>query len=292
MAAETADLDAAPAWFEAALSYAPEHRDVEVEGARVHLRCWGDESRPGVVFVHGGGAHSGWWDHIAPFLRHTHRAVAVDLSGHGDSDHRSAYSTEQWATEVLVAAAAGGITGLPYVVGHSMGGFVTAEVGSRSPAVTRGQMIIDSPMDHNPEESRLRRPRKTYSSEQEICSRFTVTPAQDVLLPYISQHIASQSVRQSEGSWVWKFDPQLFDKRSNGDKFSIEDQLPRMQSPTVYLRSEHGMIDDQMAVEINTLLGPPLRMIELPDAGHHPMLDQPLALITAIRMSLTAWAHD
>lgn len=87
---------------------------------------------------------------------------------------------------------------------------------------------------------------------------------------------------------AWKFDPQLFDKRSNGNTFSIEDQLPWMQSPTMYLRSEHGMIDDQMAAESNTLFGPQRRMIELPDASHHPMLDQPLALITAIRMSLTA----
>jgi pimeloyl-ACP methyl ester carboxylesterase len=30
--------------------------------------------------------------------------------------------------------------------------------------------------------------------------------------------------------------------------------------------------------------------VELPDAGHHPMLDQPLPLVTALRMLLQQWA--
>lgn len=287
MTMETAPSDQAPAWFSSAISHVPEHRNVEVEGARVHLRCWGDEGKPGLLFVHGGGAHSGWWDHIAPFFDRTHRVVAVDLTGHGDSDHRRAYRTDQWATEALLAAAAGGITGLPYVVGHSMGGFVTATIGIRSPTATRGQMIIDSPLDHaSPEESRLRRPRKVYTSTQEIRARFTLTPPQDVLLPYIGGHIAAQSVRQTDDGWIWKFDAELFQKHTKGGVFSLRNLLPQLHSPTVYLRSEHGLVTNEMAAEINRLTGSPVRMVELPDAGHHPMMDQPLPLIAAIRTVL------
>ena len=53
-------------------------------------------------------AHSGWWDHIAPFLSRTHRVIAPDLSGHGDSDCRDAYDLDIWAQELLAVPAAAG----------------------------------------------------------------------------------------------------------------------------------------------------------------------------------------
>src|SRR3954471_613536 len=81
-----------PTWFRRAVDEnKPDHTDIEVNGCRIHLRLWGAPGRPAMVFVHGGGAHSGWWDHIAPFFAATHRVAAVDLSGHGDSGFRSEY---------------------------------------------------------------------------------------------------------------------------------------------------------------------------------------------------------
>ena len=81
-----------PDWFARAIAQAPEHRDVVVAGARVAYRAWGPAGAPGVVLVHGGAAHSGWWDHVAPLLT-GHRVVALDLTGHGDSDRRAVEST-------------------------------------------------------------------------------------------------------------------------------------------------------------------------------------------------------
>jgi pimeloyl-ACP methyl ester carboxylesterase len=52
------------------------------------------------------------------------RVVALDLSGHGDSGRREAYTLDQWSREVLAAAGHAGITKPPTVIGHSMGGFV------------------------------------------------------------------------------------------------------------------------------------------------------------------------
>jgi len=276
-----------PAWFEEAISHFPEHRDVAVEGVRIHLRCWGRVGNPGLLFVHGGGAHSGWWDHIAPFFSETHRVVAVDLSGHGDSDHRPEYRTELWALEALKAASAGGIRSAPYIVGHSMGGFVTATIGAAFPASSRGQMIIDSPLDHaSPEESRLRRPRKLYDSRETIAARFTLTPSQEVLLTYVRDHIVPQSIRHTKQGWAWKFDGEFFSRHSNAGVFGLGTLLPALITPTAYLRSEHGLVSPQMAIDIAALNTSSVTLIELPDAGHHPMMDQPLPLITAIRAVL------
>ncbi|MCW2532175.1 MAG: Alpha/beta hydrolase [Blastococcus sp.] len=168
-----AEEAAAPDWFTQALAAAPEHRDVEVEGARVHYRVWGDRSLPSLVLVHGGAAHSGWWDHIAPQL-HSHRVVAVDLTGHGDSGRRDPYDMKQWAREVVAVAAAEGLD-RPVVLGHSMGGWVALTIGVEHPGTVSGVAVIDSPIDRQPpEDERLRdrqRPHRPYATADEAMTR-------------------------------------------------------------------------------------------------------------------------
>jgi pimeloyl-ACP methyl ester carboxylesterase len=40
------------------------------------------------------------------------------------------------------------------------------------------------------------------------------------------------------------------------------------------------------------LLGRTSPVIEIPDAYHHVMLDQPIAMITAVRALLADWEHS
>jgi pimeloyl-ACP methyl ester carboxylesterase len=278
-----------PRWFRAALDDAPEHADTTVDGTKIHFRCWGAADRPGLVLVHGGAAHSGWWDHVAPFFAGTHRVVALDLSGHGDSSRRQVYGMDAWAAEVVAAAAAGGIASPPLVVGHSMGGWAAVTAGVRHGADLDGIAIIDSPLvDPPPEEEVLRRRQRgtrTYPTREQILARFTTLPPQDVVLPYVKEHIAAQSVRPVEGGWTWKFDPALFAERP-----PLRDLLPELRCRAAYIRSEFGLVSPEMAGTIDELLGHRVPIVELPDAGHHPMLDQPLPLVTALRMLLQQWA--
>src|SRR5258708_8053838 len=112
-----------PPWFTAAMDAPTEQRAVDVDGATIAYRAWGDRGDVGIVLVHGGAAHARWWDHVAPMLDGGRRVVALDLSGHGDSGRRDAYSLDQWAMEVLSVAAAARIGTPPTVIGHSMAGF-------------------------------------------------------------------------------------------------------------------------------------------------------------------------
>lgn len=297
MTADTPRPVTEPRWFAAALADKPEHRDVEIAGARVHLRCWGDEGRPGVVLVHGGSAHSGWWDHIAPLLASTHRVVAVDLSGHGDSEIREQYPMDGWTSEVLAAATAGGIAGKPYVVGHSMGGWVTAVLGALHTDATAGLVIIDSPLfDEPPEEiiiRQLARVPKAYAERDEICVRFRTEPRQDVLLPYVARHVAEESVKQTEAGWMWKFDPEMFRKRHEaGQLVNLRELLGKIVTPSLYIRCELGMVSPEMAQEIAGLFANPATVVDLPDAGHHPMMDQPLPLVSVLRTILAQWESE
>jgi pimeloyl-ACP methyl ester carboxylesterase len=276
----------APAWFRRALAAAPEHRDVDVEGARIHYRVWGERGRPGLVLVHGGAAHSGWWDHVAPQLS-SHRVVALDLSGHGDSGRREVYDMHLWAREIVAVAQAEDLH-RPVVVGHSMGGWAAVTTGVEHGDDVAAVAYIDSPLnDQPPEESRLRerqRPRRVYSTREEGMARFRTLPPQDVLLPYVREHIAYESLHAVDGGWTWKFDPTCF-----GHRLLLRDLLPELPCPVALFRCEHGLVSPEMAAEMTRLVPGRLPVVDLPDAGHHPMLDRPLELVTGLRTLLAVW---
>ena len=287
-----------PEWFSTALVDRPEHSAIDVRGCRIHLRLWGDTDNPPLVFVHGGGAHSGWWDHIAPLFTATHRIVALDLSGHGDSGARPEYSMSMWAREVLAAAEASGSSARPAVVGHSMGGWVGAAAATRYGKQIDSVLIIDSPLrDRVPDESRLATPRRhtpRYLTEAEIVARIRAVPPQQLTLPFIERHIASQSVRKTESGWVWKFDPEIFGglrlEETPADEEILENVFARIPCRIGYLRCEDGLVPPQMADQIRSLLQLRGPFVELAEAGHHPMLDQPLPLVATIRTLLEFWS--
>jgi pimeloyl-ACP methyl ester carboxylesterase len=278
-----------PTWFAAALAQQPERRDVVVAGARIAYRAWGSTGSPGVVLVHGGAAHSGWWDHVAPLLT-GHRVVALDLTGHGDSDRRAEYDPLLWAREVVAVAADAGLD-RPVVVGHSMGGWVAVTVGVEHAAEVGSVVVIDSPLnDQPPDEERLRarrRPHRVYPTQDEAVGHFRTLPPQDVVLPFVRDHVARGSLRPVEGGWTWKFDPDFF-----GTRLRLRDLLPAVAAPLTLLRCEHGLVPAAMAIEMAGLTRGPLPVVELPATGHHPMLDQPLALVAVLRTLLAGGARD
>jgi pimeloyl-ACP methyl ester carboxylesterase len=57
-------------------------------------------------------------------------------------------------------------------------------------------------------------------------------------------------------------------------------------------RAEHGMVSTEMNDVMYDRLGRVAPVIEIPAAGHHVMLDQPIALVAAIRTLLSDWDHS
>ncbi|NBE50026.1 alpha/beta fold hydrolase [Streptomyces boluensis] len=280
----------APAWFTSALAAPVDIATVTVAGAHISYRAYGPSSRPGVVLVHGGAAHARWWDHIAPLLASDRRIAAIDLSGHGDSDWRSEYTLEVWAEEVMAVAADAGIDGPPVVVGHSMGGFVTWTVAERHGASLAGAITIDSPVhDLTPEQKAARErrafgPAKVYPSREAAMARFRPVPAQDTTLPYVREHLAGTSIRRSSTGWSWKFDRRIF-----ASPRMSRTVLKPLECRTALVRSGDGLVPASMGDMIHSRLGCATPLIEIPDAGHHVMLDRPLCLVTALRAVLAEW---
>lgn len=281
-------------WLERSLGIEPEVRSIRVDGCDINLLVWGDVGRPGIVLVHGGAAHARWWSPIAPLIGE-YRVVALDLSGHGDSGRRPKYTIEQWTQEVLAAGEAVESEGPPVVVGHSMGGFVAAATAVTGGDRVAGIIILDSPIvEDDPEVEAARIGAafgvpKTYESLEEAVARFRTVPAQDHYDPAILDYVARHSLRETDGGWTWKFDPELFRAISRN---AAAEQLPKIRCRVALLRSEFGLVTPEIGRIIYDNLGRVAPVVEIPLAGHHLMLDQPLLLLTGLRALLADWEHS
>ncbi len=291
----------APTWFRRALSRRRADGEVEVEGARIHYLLWGNAGRPGIVFVHGGAAHAHWWGFVAPLFLPDYRVAAIDLSGHGDSDRRAEYPRDLWAREVMAVADDARFAGPPIVIGHSMGGFVTmataAEYGDR----LAGAVILDSPVRRpDPEEEEgargkaFRNP-KVYPDVETALRHFRTVPEQPTSLPYVIDYVARESLTRvtdpdtGASGVTWKFDPVVFRRATPRAAHEV---LADVSCRVALFRAEYGLVTPDIGEYMYDLLGRNAPVIEIPEAHHHIMLDQPLSLVTGLRTLLADWEHS
>ena len=97
----------------------------------------------------------------------------------------------------------------------------------------------------------------------------------------------STSIRPAEGGWTWKFDPRIFAREQLTPAL-----LTQLECRVALFRAEHGILSPQVSEVMYDRLGRLAPVIEIPAAGHHVMLDQPLALVTGIRTLLSDWDHS
>lgn len=289
---------AGPAWFEQAVAVKSEVAYIDVAGARIRYLRWGDRKRPGLLLVHGNAAHAEWWSFIAPFLSGDYNVAALDLSGMGDSGHRPHYAMERFVEEELAVMQAAGMfehEEPPVIVAHSFGGFVTILTGALHGDKLAGTIIVDSPVNppHRPggPPKREARPHRIYPTLTEALARFRLAPEQPCENDYIVDYVARRSLKAVDGGWTWKFDPALW-----SGPFSIGDAAERLRSTKCRIAVMRGEMSVLMPHEVGeymfNLLGRAAPMIEIPQARHHVMLDQPLAFIAAVRALLADWNHS
>jgi pimeloyl-ACP methyl ester carboxylesterase len=288
--------DTAPRWFREAIADRPEDCELSVEDCRIHYLRWGEPGRPGLIFVHGGAAHAHWWSFIAPLFATEYRVAAIDLSGHGESGRRAAgYPRDTWAREVLAVARHAGFDGPPIVVGHSMGGFVAITAATAFGEQLAGAVILDSPVrrpDPEAEEGahgRSFRNPKIYADVDTALRHFRTVPDQPSSLPYILDYVARRSLVSVPGGFTWKFDPVIFRRETPRASHEL---LPQVKCRVALFRSEHGLVTPDIGEYMYELLGRNAPVIEIPEAYHHMMLDQPLLLVTGLRTLLADWEHS
>jgi pimeloyl-ACP methyl ester carboxylesterase len=129
-----------PAWLD--VDWARHHRTIEIEGRRVAYVDAGEG--PPLILVHGhSGRWQNWLEQIPHFMR-THRVIAPDLPGFGDSEMpRDDLTIVNYGRIVDRLCDALGIE-RAVMVGNSMGGGVSAEVAIKFGTRVEGLVLVSA----------------------------------------------------------------------------------------------------------------------------------------------------
>jgi pimeloyl-ACP methyl ester carboxylesterase len=292
----------APKWFDWAIAQEPDRSFVEVLGAKIELLAWGKRGKPGLILVHGNSAHADWWSFIAPYLAQDYRVAAISLSGMGASDWRDTYSFEVFSQEVHTAAEAAGLYDAPVkpiFIGHSFGGSQVFYAARKYPDWMRGAILVDTgfggppPAQEGFRQPQARTsPNRVYPTLTAALARFRFMPPQGCANTFIADFIARRSLKPAplEGGgegWTWRFDPQLWSKldRTAMSSMALEDSV----TPLVHIFGENSKIMGRFQLGDPDGLLKGISKVIIPDSEHHIMVDQPLALVAAIRAVLVSW---
>ncbi|MGH7021998.1 MAG: alpha/beta fold hydrolase [Caulobacteraceae bacterium] len=314
----------APAWFTAAIANTPERIFVPVKGARIELLTWGEVGRPGLIFIHGNSAHAGWWSFIAPFFADTHRVASLSLSGMGGSDWREVYSFDLFAEEIFACATAAALYQAPVkpiYVGHSFGGAQAFHSAVRFPERMSACVLVDTGFGGPPTPEDFERMRaeaiargedpgpahrlsqrsarnRVYPTLEAALARFRFMPPQVPGNLFIADYIARASLKRvplpetGEGGadgWTWRFDPGVWAKLDRSALAGMEAAKPA--PPMVHIVGEGSEIIRRHAMmgASRNRIPQDVPTIIIPDSQHHIMVDQPLALVAALRAVFAVW---
>ncbi len=202
----------------------PKPTEATITLPRLSLRAqrWGDPSLPPLLALHGWLDNAGSFARLAPLLADRHQVIALELPGHGHSDHLavgSSYHVLDYVRDVLAAAEVLQLARYT-LLGHSLGAGVASLVAAARPERIERLCLIEGlgPLGDDgartlerfrealaPRAGNSGRLRVFGSIEQAIQARSTVGG----LAAELAQPIVERGLIETEGGWSWRSDPAL-----------------------------------------------------------------------------------
>ena len=251
-----------------------------------HYLEWGDPSNARVLLLlHGFRGHAHWWDFVAPWFAPDYRVIAIDFGGMGDSSTRLKYSRNDFVGEVHATLEMIGPKEVT-LVGHSFGGRIAVFAAHEFPQLLKRALIIDTNIGFADQPLRTRfmqRPKKVYPDLQTACARFRFVPEEPPILPRIMQHLAMHSIKRQADGFTWKFDEKPVGS-VGWEQVAEGELLKDIELPMDFIAGEFSeVVPPALAQRIGRALRNGRGPVVIPSAYHHVPVDQPLALVAAMR---------
>lgn len=263
------------------------------------------------VLVHGLGGYAENWSLIADDLTKLGRVVAIDLPGFGLSAPARHHDLD---THVDTVARLIGCLGpeRATVVGNSMGGLVTELLAVAHPTLVERLVLIapatpwpgDGPPSDPATTMRLavralpvlgpvviRRQLRTVDIEQHVDEIYRIVAHRPHALP---PAIRALAVRMAELRCQMPWTARAFSQsaRSIGRTMVARSRFDRLidaiAQPTTLIWGAHDRVVTPASLERLAARRPTWRAVEVPEAGHVPMLEQPALVAQLIADGLKA----
>ncbi len=261
---------------------------LDLHGDRVAYREAGQG--PAVLLIHGMGGSSLTWHELMPHLAQRFRVIAPDLLGHGLSDKpRGDYSLGAFAVWLRDLLDRLGIDRVS-VVGHSFGGGVAMQFAHQHPDYCERLVLISSG-GLGPD---LGRPLRLLSAPgAELLLPVVARPSIVALGERIRQKLVARGLVSAEVVEGWKAYSSLGDTDTRqaflrtlrsvvdyrGQSVSALSRLPFTAGlPTLLIWGAHDRLIPPTHGEAAHAALPGSRLVVLPDVGHFPHVEAPLAV--------------
>ena len=261
----------------------------------LQAQLWGDASLPPLLALHGWLDNAGSFARLAPLLADRHHVIALELPGHGHSDHLSVgsdYHFLDYVRDVLAVADALRLARFA-LLGHSLGAGVASLVAAAMPErITRLFLIeglgpLGDDGTHTLERfrdalsPRSNKPLRTFSSiEQAMQARSMVSG----LAAELARPIVERGLIETEGGWRWRSDPALTRPgTSRLAESQIHALLRGIAAPTSLLLAQPATSYLPSTPMQRRAECVPHITVEQMDGGHHLHLEHPQAVADWIR---------
>jgi pimeloyl-ACP methyl ester carboxylesterase len=260
-----------------------------VNGLTLSGLVWGDPKQPPLLMLHGWLDNAASFTMLAPLLADFY-VVALDLTGHGQSDRRSADANYQiWddLPEILGIVEQLGWTEFD-LVGHSRGAIISALLASAFPARIKHLVLLDaiSPpaelQQDFPDQLRkfLEQKPALLIAQSRVFSTISEAAAlreNSELSAEAALTLVERSIKPCTGGFTWTMDRRLYGasavKLTAGQNEAV---LASLTMPTLLLLAEGGRMASASQV-IETLKYNATLVVEYRSGGHHFHMEDPVS---------------
>jgi len=227
-----------------------------VNGHQIAAKSWGDPGAAPVLALHGWLDNAATFNRLAPQLQNI-RLIALDLMGHGYSDHRPAsmpYYIWDNVQDVLAVADQLGLEQFS-LIGHSMGASIATLVAGSFPERLNKVVLIEgiAPLVTEPDDTAeqlalaikkrvrlLGRAQKGYDDIQAaVTARMNGRWPVDL---QAAQWLVERGLEQREGSYVWRSDPCLMlPSILRMSEAQVESFIRRISAPILLILGNDGI---------------------------------------------------
>jgi pimeloyl-ACP methyl ester carboxylesterase len=210
---------------------------------------------------------------VVPLLQGV-RVVALDLRGHGLSEHRDSYGYTDYERDLRELLDALGLEDVT-VVGHSLGGYVALAAATRDQRIGR-VVAVDVKSDWTGEDAAFAERARAGSQRVEpdrdvLLDRLARSVAPAVLSEAEVEAIAERSLEQADAGWRLRWDRQVL-ATEPVDPFAFLGRVPCQAH--VLAGSESAVMPPHRARRFaDAIPGGTLELVE--GVGHHVELEAP-----------------
>ena len=257
-----------------------------LNGLRFHWLDRGAAGAPPLLLLHGGAQTAHSWDEVAPVLARTHRVVALDQRGHGDTEWAPA---GRYRRTDFVADIAALLDHLGYdaaaVVALSLGGLNAIAFAAAHPDRVRGLVVVDVVPTVAPAGTAAIRAqlavRDFATLEDAVAHAHRFNPRRTIA--NLRERLRHAMRRGPDSRWAYKFDPRIGSGGLETDFERLWEQVRAIRCPTLLVRGAQSAILSREAAARFLRELPGSTVVEVPGAGHSVMGDNPTGFLAAVR---------